>query len=443
MRPSKAGSNDAMTGINALIERSLWIDHRVLYAYLIFLPLIVSAVILADERFRKRLLLVAGLTFLAWAISPLAAMVLALYAYGLRRLAAALSRASLPSMIAICLAQVLVLGAAVYFLSPIHYPMRRIAVADVFKAFFLSSLLLKAIYYLYEMRYERAPSGTGEDLLLYFFAPPYLIGSFVIVSYTDMLESRTDPKRSLASGLGAAGLALLHWTAAILLTRYCGGLQIKASGVMRIADVSSPRLWLGLFSAYLTFYCIMYGYSQLCIGAARMLGYDLADDFDPRALLAVDYLDKFRKVSIHFRRMIMSLFYYPLMIRLSRAQSSPGPAQIALAFLATFMGRALLVLFLRLMLVPPAADPVFYNLILFMIAYDSINYLLVFGSFLFRSRVHFTASSRTAAFAGALAGIFITLNVRALAHLFLGRSDLTVRQTVVVLANLFGLRGRV
>jgi hypothetical protein len=218
----------------------------------------------------------------------------------------------------------------------------RAAAADLMACLFAINLLKRAAYYVYERRTGRVRSLETGEFFAYLFALPFLIHGGVLASASH-LEERWGPRsfredvRAGTTTLAAAGL---HALALYGLVRAAGDWLIGGGFLQRAAALHWWQLGLVFVASYIGYYCLRYSYDQACVGSARLLGWNIRDNYD-WALFAVDYADYWRRWNIHSREMLMSYFYYPSLLALTRRRPESRAANVVAACFATFAGSAL------------------------------------------------------------------------------------------------------
>ncbi|MBI4422465.1 MAG: hypothetical protein HY554_01990 [Elusimicrobia bacterium] len=391
---------------------------------------------------RKAWLALSGAAFLAsWFPAPLAAALAAstaaLHAAGAR---ARRGKEGWPAAaLAFSAAAALLLGGRAHFL---RYDGTFLVFEDVLPALFIGIYLKKAAYFLYEARYGRLPAYGAADTAVYFFSLPFALGPGVVAAPSHLQESygKREGRAAAAHGLQTVLDAVLHLAGCWAVFRLFGSFMFGRELLGRLAQgrVRAPEIWAALGLAYLSFYLLRYGYEQLCVGTARLLGFDLRDNY-AEPLLASSYAEHWRRWNVHFREMVMAFFYYPVMLRLARARPSAGASNIVAACWTTFFGHGLFVVAANAVFYSPGSWPGLRDSACRIALFEGLQWALVSGSLL-RSRSQPGAPQPASGLREA-AGIATTFALRAatLPFLALNRKQLAWSDVAGLLGAAFGL----
>ncbi|MDE2491271.1 MAG: hypothetical protein KGM24_10515 [Elusimicrobia bacterium] len=302
---------------------------------------------LLRPRLRRGVLAAAGLAYLAFFLSAAMAPAVAALALLLGRLcrgrdaltkerALAASALVLFGLLPACLGGVFLRTGA-----------RGPEPAALLAVVFLVNVLKKSVYYVYERRTGRVRGLEADELAAYLFALPFAVGSVIFAaSEVDAGWEARPAAESVRSGLKTLASAALHAAACLALFRLRWA---RMYGDQFLTDARSYvwwRIWIVFVSSYVAFYLYRYAVDQTCVGAARLLGWDVRGNYD-WALFPVDYADYWRRWNIHFRELLMALFYYPSALRLARRRPERREANLIAACFVTFAGAAVFNFVLR------------------------------------------------------------------------------------------------
>lgn len=309
---------------------------------------------LAPER-RKGLAAAAGLFFMAFYFSPAMAAALSGLSLALWALTAGDPIPEVCHFRVACALAICGLLAICY--SGIFLQYRNgFALDDGLKIMFLAIFIKKVIYYLYERKTARVRHHTIGEVLAYFFSLPFMSGIGVSVAPSHM-QSRWDRlgmRESLGSGAATLGKAGLYALAYAALDRWAGCFILGPVFMKDWRGRPWWHLWVAFAVTYLAFYLVRYACEQTCIGSARLLGWDLRDNYEA-PLLAPDYAEHWRRWNVHTRDMLMALFYYPTALALARRRPDQAVGNLMTSFLVTFAGSGLFNFLIRAILYPPLA----------------------------------------------------------------------------------------
>lgn len=325
-----------------------------LAAYLAALALSAAAASAIPRKLRQAFLAATGLAFMAAFLSPGMTAALALLSWAVRALLgprASARRVALACALAFAAGLPLVFGG--FFL---HYEAGRLAAQDWVRAFFLVNFLKKLIYYLYERAAGRVEALDAGEYLAYYFALPAMIGLGVVASpahWRERWEARP-PAEAARRGLATLARAALHLAAFGALVRWFGWAMIGRTASASMTGWTWTRAWTVFIVGYVAFYFLRYGYEQTCVGSARLLGWDIHDNYDA-PLLAGDYAEHWRRWNTHFRDLLLAMFYFPAALAFARRFPGRPALTSAAAGLATFAGSGVFNFLVRAVFLPPLA----------------------------------------------------------------------------------------
>lgn len=322
-------------------------------AFLAALALAAAAARAVPAPWRRAFHSAAGIAFLAAFLSPSLAAALVLLALCVRAAAGGGSARRVASAAGLLLAAGAPLVYGGFFL---RYKGGILLPADWIRAFFLVDFLKKNVYYLYESAVGKLPRGGPAEHLAYFFALPALVGAGVAPSpahWRERWESRP-PAEALTAGIATIVKAALHLLLFAALVAWLPGSFIFRHADPSLAAWPWRRAWTAFAATYVAFYLARYGHEQTCVGAARVLGWDIHDNYES-PLTAPDYAEHWRRWNTHFRDLLLSMFYYPAALSLSRRRPERAWFNMAAAGLATFAGSGVFNFMVHAVFVAPLA----------------------------------------------------------------------------------------
>ncbi len=305
--------------------------------------------------------------------------------------------------------------------------------------FFVGNIVLlviffkRAVYFCYELHHGRIQRQGPVDFLVSFLSLPFLLGRAPILSHAHLAE-RQGPidGRALWSGAKTTLFALLHLGAMGLLAWRYFDVPMDAHLAEVVHRIPYGELLLLMGLNYLAFYLFRYGHDQLSIGAARLMGFAVDDNY-VNPLAATDYADFWRRWNVHFRQMLVSMFYYPVVLWLSRRNPRRKALNVIGACTAVFTAHGLFMLFTIGMLVPANDGKRWLELAASLVIYEILQISLTAGSLLLLGRAHRTGRWR---WVGVPLGVSVTFTLRALMLLLIWRRGMSLSGAAVVLMAL-------
>jgi alginate O-acetyltransferase complex protein AlgI len=283
-----------------------------------FLPIFLVAYYLTPVRYRNYTALLASIFFYSWG-EPIFAVILvstSLFDYILSRYIAA--------RVGSIRTRLLVVGVGINILLLLYFKYANFFVHEITTLLGLSAnhwtmvvlpigisfWVFQKISYLVDVyRKETEPADHWTTYILYVALFPQLIAG-PIVRYHDIaaqFKHRVYTKSAFVDGV---------W-------RFCRGLAKKvliADQVAHIADsafamdpstLSSPVAWVGILAYAMQLYFDFSGYSDMAIGLARMMGFNLLENFR-YPYIARSFTDFWRRWHISLSRFMREYVYIPL-----------------------------------------------------------------------------------------------------------------------------------
>lgn len=278
---------------------------------------------ITPERFKRPLGVVAGLVCLGIFLTP----VQLLFVLGFVLLLHILAEHERLAVAAL----VLIFLPALFSGVLLDYERGQLADDDLLAGFFLVILFKKGVYRAWERAVPKTPVPTAMDTAYYFLSLPFALGKAAVVSPQEW----TKRGGSFLHGVRTLALALLH---------LLGFLAMAAAPVALLMDWTvvedlDGSTWLALYGVvlanWIAVYLFRYGHEQLSIGAARVMGHDVRDNYQ-QPLLAKDYAEFWRHWNIHFRDMVVRMFYMPVALGLNRKQPRRKLVNLGAAVVLTF-----------------------------------------------------------------------------------------------------------
>jgi alginate O-acetyltransferase complex protein AlgI len=385
------------------------------------------------ERWRQPWLIGASLVFLGWAMKP----EVAVFAVGFTVLLHQLVFTSLlPKKARTAAGGALLAGLFLpaVFLGPLlDFEGGSLVTGDKVAVFFLVILFKKSCYALYESRHGVAL--TAGQAAVYFLSLPFLLGKAIVVSPTNLFASQdgAPAREALLSGARTLGLAALHLLAFAALVLAPAHLVATGRLVQDLASVGWVTVYAALALNYVAIYLFRYGWEQMAVGGARLLGYAVADNYE-NPLAARDYADFWRRWNVHFREMIVRIFYYPTVLALSRRWPQHKKVAVVLACCVTFIGHGAFMVFNRGVLLPLDAVEGWWELTVALGIYEVFQAVLTASALLLMNKKRRAAWGRP----WLVAGVLLTFHLRAAMVLLILRGGLDLAGVGALLGRLVG-----
>jgi hypothetical protein len=166
---------------------------------------------------------------------------------------------------------------------------------------------------------------------------PFLIGNGCTPSFVHYLESERDDARVRTSGARVMAVCLLAPLGVALLR----GLSLHLPHFLSVG----PLVFVGHEIWYLQFFLRRYATEQLSVGALRLIGHDVRDDFAPNVLVSQNFVDFWRRWNVLWREFLVSVLYYPIVLRLGRRYGPRRPWIFGVAALGTFLASTFFLVF--------------------------------------------------------------------------------------------------
>jgi len=194
----------------------------------------------------------------------------------------------------------------------------------------ISFLTFQAISYpvdLYAGRLEKRASLADFTLFMAFF-PRLLAGP--IVPASQFLPQLQQPAQPVSDSERFAGAALIMrgLVKKVLLADLLGA-HLVDPAFARPGDFGAPYLWLAMFGYSLQTYYDLSGYTDMALGAARMLGYHLPANFN-RPYMATSIANFWQRWHITMSSFFRNYLYKPL----SKAWHAPVAVNLLIVFVA-------------------------------------------------------------------------------------------------------------
>ncbi len=320
------------------------------------------------------------------------------------------------------------------------YSQGRIADESLLPYLLLWLSFRKCLWFVYEVHTERITEATHTRVLLHQFFLPFLGGRSPVVAYTTLWK-HWDPSPSteqLRHGATTLVLALSALMGRTALTLIATGLALDLGFGRNLEERTALAIWATLDLAYVRKYLYRYGFEQSSVGLLRLFGFHLADNY-ANPLMARSYAELWRRWNLHFRDLVVGIFYYPVLLPLARRWPGGKEFAVALAVAVTFAGHALL-LFQSLSMSLDPADPatrwqMFSSLALFDVFQAALVLIALYGAALLPGWL--TARPRLTR----ALGVFTTFHLRAMVFLFFQKGTVVPpHRAIRVVARAFGLR---
>ncbi len=322
----------------------------------------------------------------------------------------------------------------------LEYTNGRLAEGSLLPYLLIGVIFRKSLYQVYEVHTGRIQEAPLDEWLLHLFFLPFLGGRSPVVSWTELWNNWTpdQPEESLRHGSTTLILALSALLGRTAVTLLAATMAIDLGFGRDLEQRSALAIWLTLDLGYLRKFLYRYGFEQSSIGLLRLFGFRVRDNY-VQPLNAHSYADLWRRWNLHFRGLVVGLFYYPTLLRLARRWRNRKKLVVTTAILVTFAGHALL-LFQSLSMSLDPADTgarlsMFSSLLLFDLLQAALVTLTLLGSDLLPGWLTRRPDLMRRV------GVFATFHMRALVFLFFQKGTvISPARALTLLARAFGIR---
>lgn len=204
----------------------------------------------------------------------------------------------------------------------------------------------RATFAFYESWIGRETWDSPCEFVNYLIGLPFMTNS-VSPSPRHFLDSRQETPEGLETtvirGVKTCALCVgcllmlsgLGWLQKVVPLGYPSG-DFGPEAGQKLLSCSRPELWWIVLTYYFLHYLRRMGGEQLSVGAWRLFGHDLRDNFIS-PMTAHDLLDYWRRWDVLWREFLMSAFYYPVLMRLGRRYGAGRAWIYPVAGWVTFM----------------------------------------------------------------------------------------------------------
>jgi hypothetical protein len=418
----------------ARIEGAIGVPLTLFGAWLVASFAVAAVLHALPQRWRGSWLIGASLAFLAWAMKPEVAVFAVGFTVVFHQM---VFTPLLPERARFPTGAVLLAGVflpAVFSGLLLDYTDDALVKSDKVAVFFLVILFKKACYALYEQRHGL--TLKAEQAGIYFLSLPFLLGKAIVVSPTHLFASQGQGEalRCLKSGSRTLLLAALHLVGFAALMLAPVHLIVSGRLVHDLADIGWLAAYAALSFNYVAIYLFRYGWEQMAVGGARLLGYAVADNY-ANPLAARDYADFWRRWNIHFREMIVRIFYYPTLLALRRRWPRRKGLVVVLACFVTFGGHGVFMVFIRGILLPLSNVAGWWELIVALGIYEIFQAVLVSAALMLQNKKRRARLGKP----WWVAGVALTFHLRAAMVLLILRGSLDLSGVASVVGKLVGL----
>lgn len=368
---------------------------------------------LLPRHLRKGLLVLASCVLLALLVPPALALFLVAFALLLGLAAQRGFHAA-----ALLAAALLPISLSRFFFD---FATGELSAPDLLGTVLFTLYVRRTVYLLYELRIGRVTAPGLSEVLLYLVGLPLLAGRSPVFSFSEMWRD-WEPSPRWKEGLGRVGVAALHLVARGVLIAALPHFMLGAGFVQEMADRPFAHAVLALDLFYLRFYLFRFGEEQVAVGMARLFGFRIRDNYQ-NPLMARSYAELWRRWNIHFRELLLGLFYYPVLLRLHRAAPRRRFRNTSIAVACVFAGHFLFVCHSHVLRIAPGSREL--EVVLSLAIYDLAQTLLVvLAMWLPR---FLPAWLRGKHLVGAALGVLLTFHLRSVLLLFFrGGVDLSL-----------------
>ncbi|MCP4916434.1 MAG: hypothetical protein GY913_05880 [Proteobacteria bacterium] len=271
----------------------------------------------------------------------------------------------------------------------------------------------KAVRLVYEVHIDKVREPAFLDVFIYLLGLPFLLGRAPVVSFAEMWSgwNATPELRWRDAGK-------LAWSASHLLARL--GLTLALPHLMLTerfvwSTDATWQMWAAMDLYYLRLFLFRIGQEQTSIAMSRFFGFDLRDNYE-NPLAARSYAEVWRRWNIHFRELLLALFYYPVLLRLHRRAPRQKLRNVAIATAATFFGHWLFILHSHWLRVPVDDAQGHVDMVVALAVYDLLQTTLVIAALALPRFLPSWLRGRSVL--GMALGIALTFQLRAFALVF-------------------------
>ena len=290
----------------------------------------------------------------------------------------------------------------------------------------------KLISYLMDQHASRQVLSRSNTIV-YLFSLPFLLGKAAVFSPNHMFsrELTDDSRTSFISGMLAVLKAIAHLIGFAIIAGWAGHGLVSGKLISGLDNVTPTVAYGAVVLNYLAVYLFRYGWEQLSVGGARLLGYAVDDNYQS-PLLARDYADFWRRWNIHFRELVVRIFYFPTALKLHRSGYS-RVVTVAVSCVVTFVGHGFFMLWTRGILISHTNSTRWVEVLLGLLIYEVFEALLVTLSLLTQNKKRRQKFGRI----GLWFGIVVTFNLRAWLVLLILRHDIDLTGLTALVLKVF------
>jgi hypothetical protein len=268
------------------------------------------------------------------------------------------------------------------------------------------------------------------SLARYLFGLPFLVGKSAVFSLTTYSESEGGCPPRWAEGLKTFAMAFLHLALLVVLVNMDANIIIGRGLLEALPVMSTPALWLVVLGNYFCFYLFRYGWDQLSVGAARVLGRTVGDNYH-NPLGARNYAEFWRRWNVHYRELVVRLFYYPSILWLQRRFPERRSMNVVLAIGLTFLGHGVFMAWVRGVWMGFESSAAWLDMLDALLIYEFIETVFVSAALLAPKRKRFGRL-------GLVLGVVMTNIIRAVAIVFFLRNGINLEAAFRVISGLVG-----
>jgi alginate O-acetyltransferase complex protein AlgI len=189
--------------------------------------------------------------------------------------------------------------------------------------------MFRAIVYLYDARFAKAPPGLLQFLGYFYLLPNLYFLLFPVVDHQTYLVSRQRRPIEECAQTGVRWIA--RGVLQLVLYRIVDAWRPDPATATGVASVAAYAVLTYLL------YLRVSGQFHVAIGMLRLYGLDLPETHR-RYLLASSVADFWRRINIYWKDFILKLFYLPVFFRLRRSGEARAAAiATVVAFAATWV----------------------------------------------------------------------------------------------------------
>jgi alginate O-acetyltransferase complex protein AlgI len=293
----------------------------------------------------------------------------------------------------------------------------------------------RSIFLVWEVSNGRVVTLSLAQLVVYLLGLPFIAGRSPAFAASELFGQQVD-RPLLRTGLRTSASAIGHGVVLVLLGVVLPALAIDLSAIAHADRWTVLGSWLVLDVIYVRLYLHRIFEEHLAIGLARLFGFQLRDNYQ-NPLASRSYAELWRRWNIHFRDLLVGMFYYPVLFRLHRRRPEARFRNVALAVATTYLGHLLFLIHSHSITLPASSPQLQYEMVVGLVIYDCLQATAVVITLFAPQRLPTWLRGRHVL--GAALGVFCTFHLRAaLLPLFRSAQPWRLDEIATLLGRAFG-----